>query len=180
MNEPNSLAEVLASQGVLYVAPNADKAQNASMPQSVSDKAVVDNNAYVSDGFANIPESPAETLPIEGEMPFDPVLYYGADNTVPVATTMNNTAPQGVMNNNGVRQAGGAAGQNIPGAAMQQQANVNRSAAGQNAYGAATQPQRNVNRNANPQMNQATVSPMVRMGAPGQQQNRTAVMRGIA
>ena len=178
--EPNSLAEVLASQGVLYVAPNADKAQNASMPQSVSDKAVVDNNAYVSDGFANIPESPAETLPIEGEMPFDPVLYYGADNTVPVAATMNNTAPQGVMNNNGVRQAGGAAGQNIPGAAMQQQANVNRSAAGQNAYGAATQPQRNINRNANAQMNQATVSPMVRMGAPGQQQNRTAVMRGIA
>lgn len=189
--ESNALADALADQGVTYVAPDADKKQNASAVRPVSGKAVVDNSAYTSDGFVNIPEDFAETLPTGGEMPFDPSLYYEENYTMPVAATMQNTAPQRNMNNNGMRQnAQSAAGQNVYGASMQPQGNGN--GAGQNVYGTSMQPQGNGNRGGaaqnvrsavmqpqrnrkeNAQTSQAQANPMVRTRMPGQPQSMTA------
>lgn len=189
--ESNALADALADQGVTYVAPDADKKQNASAVRPVPGKAVVDNSAYTSDGFANIPEDFAETLPTGGEMPFDPSLYYEENYTMPVAATMQNTAPQRNMNNNGMRQnAQSAAGQNVYGASMQPQENGN--GAGQNVYGTSMQPQGNGNRGGaaqnvrsavmqpqrnrkeNAQTSQAPANPMVRTRMPGQPQSMTA------
>ncbi|MDE6914233.1 MAG: hypothetical protein K2P35_11165 [Lachnospiraceae bacterium] len=153
--ESNSLAEVLASYGVLYVAPDADKAQTAETPQRTTGKAVVENNTYASGGSIGTYPNDGQ---VSGEMPYDPALYY-ENNTMPVTVTMQNTAPQGNMNNNGVRQ-------NAANTAEQPQGNMNRSGVAQNVYKATMQPQ--MNRNANAQMNQAAERPMVRMGQPQQ------------
>ena len=194
--ESNALADALASQGVTYVAPTADKRQGGAATQPVADKAA---NHYVlaSDGFANLPEGLDVVYPTGDEMPFEQDFYYeDTNNTAPVAAQMRNTAPKSSMNNNRTGQGGyktqpqgnadrNAAGQNIYGASMQQpQGNVS----GQNVYGAQMQPQGNPsgqgaykarmqpqgNRAANAQTGQMPASPMVRMGTPRQPQGRTA------
>lgn len=134
--EPNSLAEVLASQGVLYVAPNEDKTQNAPAPQQVTSKAVVDSNAYASGGYAGTYPNDGQFI---GEMPYDPGLYYER-SAVSVDAAIQNTAPQRSVNNNGVRQ-------NIGNTAVRPSQNVNNNMGGQGSYGASTQSQGNINRN---------------------------------
>lgn len=158
--ESNALADVLASQGVTYVAPNSDKRQGVPATQPVADKAAY-NNVPAAGGFANLPEGLDEAYPTGGEMTFDPPFYYEENNTMPVAAAMRNTAPRSGMDNNGVRQ-------NAYSAKMQPQGNPS----GQGAYKARMQPQGN--RAANAQTGQMPASPMVRMGTPGQPQGRIA------
>lgn len=174
--ESNAIADALASQGVTYVAPDADKNQNAAAARPVSDKAVVDNSTYPSDGFANIPKDFAETLPAGGEMPFDPSLYYEENYTMPVAAAMQNTAPQRNMNNNGMRQnAQSAAGQNVYCASMQPQGN--RNGAAQNVYGTSMQPQANGNE-AGQNIYGTSMQPQGNENRGGAAQNvRSAVMQ---
>lgn len=175
--EPNnSLADVLASQGVLYVAPDSGKTQGIPAPP-VTDKAVVDNNAYAYGGHTGAYPADVQT---DGEMPYDPAFYYG-DNTIPATAAMQDTAPQGNIGNR--------AGQNVGNTAVQPQGNTNRNTAGRGGYGTAAQQQntnrnastqsgygaaqpQNINRNTAAQANQAGVHPMVRMTDPRQPQRR--------
>lgn len=162
-----SLAEMLASQGILYVAPNADKAKTTGVAQSATSKAVVDSNVYGSGSYTEAYPSDGQA---GGELPYNTALYYenntvaapqGAVNNTGVKQNAANTAvqPQGNMNRSGMTQ-------NVPREAMHPQGN--RTTAGQTAYGATMQPQ--VNRNVNTQMSQAAERPMVRMVSPGQPQ----------
>lgn len=175
--EPNSLADALASQGVTYVAPNSNMnaAQNVPSPQPFSKNAAVDSGVYETDGFMNIPDviddMPQFDVPdgIDEELPFgDPSACYGANNTVPVAATMQNTASPNSRNNN-------RAAQNVRSVNAQMQGTAVYKGAAQNV------------RSANAQMNQAGARPRVRMdGMPAYQQqaarqpqNRAAAKPGM-
>lgn len=157
--ESNSLAEALASQGVPYVAPDADNTQSTRAPEPVTNTEVMASNAYSAGGYNPAFPNSAQA---GGEMPYDPALYYEHNTTSDAATMQNmefqngsGTRPQPQGNRN-------VAGQSGHGVAPQPQGN--RNTAGQSGYGAAPQPQGN--RNTAAQMGQAR--PMVRMGNPGQ------------